>query len=333
MSTDAVITRPSLIAAEGTTKAYEGGGIFESAFGVADGLQNRDWLSAGGNAVAAGLGALGAVMDPLQAVFAAGVGWLMEHVSILREPLDMLAGDPKAIEGHAQTWYNIEARIYEATGFFVSEVNQSTAAWTSRAADAYRQRARTHAESVRALGAVADAMSKATTIVGGMVGVIRNTIRDIVAEVVGACISKALQALTVVLIPKVAAEIAILVGKASSKILSLLRRLLEAIKQLAGFTRQLDGILAQIGQASRDTVRLEAFRLQAVGEATPGLSGFRQAYDTIGQGHTAVYGPLQEVAVNTARGAAQTNGAQNAGQTGDTLRGGNPAPSNINLPL
>lgn len=333
MTADAAFVRPSLIAAEGDTKGYEGAGIFESACGVVDGIDKGDWLGVGGNAVAVGLSAIGAIMDPLQAVFAAGVGWLMEHVSFLREPLDKLAGDPKAIEGHAQTWYNIERRIYEATDFFVDEVNRSTAEWTSQAAAAYRRRARSHAESVQAMGKIADALSKATTIVGAMVGVIRNTIRDIVAEVVGACISKAVQALTVVLIPKVAAEVAILVGKASNQILGVLKRLFAAIKRIGGITRQCDGVLAQIAQANRNTLRLEAFRLQAVGEAGTGWTGFRNAYQTIGQGHRAVYGPLGDVAVNTARGAGQTNGAQNGGQAGDTLLGDNPAPKPIELPL
>jgi|GEM_PF-5655599 RNase P protein component len=334
MSDHAVISRPSLIAPEGETKSYEGAGLYEAARGIVDGIQSGNWLGVAGNGVAAGLSFIGAVMDPLQAVFAAGVGWLMEHVSILREPLDKLAGDPKAIEGHAQTWYNIERRIYEATDFFVDQVNRSTAEWTSQAAEAYRRLARTHAESVQALGAIADAMSKATTIVGAMVGVVRNTIRDIVAEVVGACISKALQAVTVVLIPKVAAEVAILVGKTSSKILNLLRQLFEAIKRIGVLVKQCDSILAQIGQASRNTLRLEAFRIQAVLEhGGSGLNGFRGAFNTIGQGHTAVHGPIGQVVVNTGRQASQTNGSQNAGQTGDTLRGDNPAPTPIKLPL
>jgi hypothetical protein len=325
MSTDAVVTRPSVIAPEGGTKAYEGAGIFESACGIADGLKNGDWLGVGGNVVATGLAALGAIMDPLQAIFAAGVGWLMEHVSFLREPLDKLAGDPKAIEGHAQTWYNIEKRIYEATDFFVDQVNQSTAHWTSRAAEAYRRLARSHAESVQSLGAI--------TIFGAVVGVVRNTIRDIVAEVVGACISKAIQALTVVLIPKVLAEVAILVGNTSRKILSMLKRLFEALKRIGQLASKLDGILSKIGQANRDTLRLEAFRLQAVGEGGSGLRGFRNAYNTLGQGNRSVYGGVRDVAVNTGRSASQTNGAQNAGQTGDTLRGDNPAPTPIDLPL
>ena len=273
-------------------------------------------------------------MDPLQAVFAAGVGWLMEHVSILREPLDKLAGDPQAIEAHISSWRNVEQRIQEATDYFVDEVNRSTAEWASQAAAAYRRVAQTHAESVQALGMAADAIGGATAIIGGLVGACRNTIRDIVADVVGACISKAVQAFTVVLIPKVLSEIGFLVGTTTNKILNLLRQLFEAIKRIGVLVKQCDSILAQIGQASRNTLRLEAFRIQAVLEhGGSGLNGFRGAFNTIGQGHTAVHGPIGQVVVNTGRQASQTNGSQNAGQTGDTLRGDNPAPTPIKLPL
>ncbi|GAA0471077.1 hypothetical protein Ade02nite_34390 [Paractinoplanes deccanensis] len=326
-------SRASVIAAESETKGYEGAGIVESASGVVDGIAHGDWLGAGGNAVATGLSLIGAVMDPLQAVFAAGVGWLMEHVSFLREPLDKLMGDPKAIEGHAKSWYNIEQRLYDAVDFFVDQVNESTAAWAAQSAEAYRRLAREHAESVQALGKIADGMSKATTIVGAMVGVIRNTLRDIIAEVVGACISKAIQAATVVLIPKVAAEVAILVSEASAKILNVLKRLFTAIKEMGVLTRQMSGIVEQIGQANRNVLRLEAFRLEAAGTSSPGWPGFRSAYDLLGQGHVSVYGPVDKVVVETARSASQTNTSQNTGATGSTMTGENPAPGPIDLPL
>jgi hypothetical protein len=330
---DTYMVRPSVIAPESGTKAYEGAGIFESACGLVDGIAHRDWLGAGGNAVATGLSLIGAVMDPLQAVFAAGVGWLMEHVSFLREPLDKLMGDSKAIEGHAQSWYNIEQRIYDAVDFFVDQVNRSTAAWAAQSAEAYRRRARAHAESVQAMGKIADGMSKATTIVGAMVGVVRNTIRDIVAEVVGACISKAIQAATVVLIPKVAAEVAILVSKTSAKILGLLKRLFAAIKEMGVLTKQMSHIIEEIGQANRNVLRLEAFRLEAVDTAGSGWPGFKSAYNLLGHGHVSVNGSVDKVAVETARSASQTNSAQNTGATGTTLTGQNPSPTPIDLPL
>jgi len=333
MSDGTYITRPGLVAAESGTKAYEGAGIFESACGVADGVAHGDWLGAGGNLVATGLSLLGAVMDPLQAVFAAGVGWLMEHVSFLREPLDRLAGDPHAIDGHAQTWKNIEQRIYDATDFFVAEVNKSTTVWAAQSAQAYRRRARAHAESIQAMGKIADVLSKVTTITGAMVGVVRNTIRDIVADVVGACISKAIQAVTVVLIPKVVAEVAILVGKTTSKILNLLKGLLSAVKRMGGLVKRCDAILEEIGQANRNVLRLEAFRLEAAGTSRPGVAGFKQAYKTLSDGQVSVYGPANHVAVETAKSASATNSSQNTGATGSTLSGDDPAPNPIDLPL
>jgi hypothetical protein len=333
MSGDTYIIRPGLIAAKSGTKGYEGAGIFESACGIADGVAHGDWLGAGGNLAATGLSLLGAVMDPLQVVFAAGVGWLMEHVSILREPLDKLAGDPHAIDGHAQTWKNIEQRIYDAADFFVAEVNTSTAAWAAQSAEAYRRRARGHAQSIQAMGKIADILSKVTTITGAMVGVVRNTIRDIVADVVGACISKAIQAVTVVLIPKAVAEIAILVGKTTSKILNLLNRLFAAIKRMGVLVKRCDNILEEIGQSNRNVLRLEAFRLEAAGTSRPGLNGFKQAYNTLSDGHVSVYGATDHVAAETAKSASVANGTQNTGSTGATLTGDGPEPNPIDLPL
>lgn len=340
MSGDTYIARPGVISSESSTKAYEGAGIFESACGLVDGMVHRDWLGAGGNLLATGLSLIGAIMDPLQAIFAAGVGWLMEHVSFLREPLDKLMGDPHAIDGHAQSWRNIEQRIYDAVDFFVDEVKKTTSTWAAESAEAYRRRARDHAQSVQALGKIADGMSKATTIVGAMVGVMRNTLRDIVAEVVGACISKAIQAVTVVLIPKVVAEVAILVSKTSAKILNLLKRLFAAIKEMGLVTRQMGHLLEEIGQANRNVTRLEAFRLESFDlhgtgwmGAKSGLSHAKGAYNLLSDGQIAVTGPVSQVVIETGRSASQTNSAQNTGAAGSTVTGKNPEPHPIDLPL
>ncbi|MEU4424630.1 hypothetical protein AB0F81_28755 [Actinoplanes sp. NPDC024001] len=299
---------------------------------MVDGFAHRDWLGGTGNFVATSLSLLGAVMDPLQAVFAAGVGWLMEHVSLLREPLDHLAGDPKAIEGHARTWYNIERRIYEATDFFVVEVQRSTTAWAAQSVAAYRERALRHADSVQAIGKIADLMSKLTTTAGALIGVFRNTIRDIVAEVVGACISKAVQAVTVVLIPKVAAEVAMLVADTSRKILRVMEQLLTRLKELGGIAEQCGSILAKVGQSNRNVLRLEASRVEAAGIERSGWNGFTTALEVLGKGHVAAHGPMEHVLVETARSASGTNSSQNAGATGTTLSGDNPEPTPINLP-
>ena len=64
------------------------------------------------NAAALGLDVLGAVMDPVGALATAGIGWLIEHLSFLREPLDWLAGNGDKIKAAVTTWNQVAADLH-----------------------------------------------------------------------------------------------------------------------------------------------------------------------------------------------------------------------------
>jgi hypothetical protein len=333
--------RASLIAPEAETNGYEGAGILEAVMGIKDGLRQGDFYSAGANTLVTGLSTLGAVMDPFQAIFAAGVGWLMEHVAILREPLDWLAGDPKEIEGHAVTWRNIQGRMHQATEFFVDEVASATSRWDSSATTAYRERAGRHAEEVRALGGIGDVLAEITIIAGAMVGVVRNTVRDVIAELVGAAVSKALQALAVVTIPKVIAEVAMMVTECSTKITNLLTGLVRTIGRVADripiVAAYLEKIAKSLSEAGANATVLGAYRIEAAGTATSPSSGvlgsYGSAHGTISTGHLAAHGSSAEVAGETLPSAIKANSVQNAGASVDKTRDGEQDPPPIMLPL
>jgi hypothetical protein len=345
MSDGLAIQRPSLIAGESSTKWYEGAGVLEAAMGVKDGLASGSYWSAAGNGAVVGLSALSAIMDPFQVIFAAGVGWLMEHVAILREPLDWLAGDPKEIEGHAETWRNLQERTYDATEYFADRVNNTAAGWGSLAADAYRSKAGKMAESALALGAVADAMAEATVLAGSIVGLVRNTVRDLIAEVVGAAVSKALQALLVVTIPKIVADVAIMVAKWAAKITKVLKRLTAAIHELGAklpaLARVFDKIKEvmdeAITEAAHGSTIGNAYRVEAAGtrltQDESVLKGFRTAYRTLSDGNVATHGTTLRVAADTTKEAVKANGLQNGGASADTLTGDEPTTPIIDLPL
>jgi hypothetical protein len=345
MTDGAAISRPGLIAPESGTKWYEGGGILEAAMGVKDGITEGGKFSAIGNTAVVGLNALGAVMDPFQAIFAAGVGWLMEHVDCLREPLDWLAGDPKEIEGHAQTWRNLQQRTYDATEFFVGQVKSTTSHWGSQAADAYRQKAVQMADGTLALGEVADAMAEATLIAGSLVGVVRNTVRDLIAEVVGAAISKALQALLVVTIPKIVAEVAIMVAEYTGKIMRVLQRLTDAIHALGNklpalvplLTRikgVMDGAISEVtyGSLFLNSSKVAAADSYAI-DSEGAWGAFKSVYKTIDGADGVVYGTKPRIAVDAIREGLTMNSMQNGPATADSLNGDEPTPPAIDLPL
>ena len=335
--------RPPLVAADADRKWYEGAGIVESSVGTFDSAFQGEFGGAAGNFGATALGALGAVMDPLQAVFAAGVGWLMEHVEVLRKPLDDLCGNPKEIEAHAITWRNIQSKLFKSVDVFVDDVKSSTAEWTAESADAYRHRAAEHATSVATLGEACEALSNRTLTAGALIGVVRNTIRDIIAEVIGAAISKALQALLVVTIPKIVAEVAVLVAECTAKIVNVLQKLTRVIKRLAQQMGKLSGLVESLAlkmrEASHGATIVGAYRLEAAGtrmvNPTSGLAewgkAYKTAFNTISDGHTAIHGTVGTVVKETVVNSARANGSQNAGSTADKMTPKDPP--TIDLPL
>lgn len=345
MSDGAEASRASLIAPEAETKWYEGAGIFEAAAGAHEGIRDGDYLAGGGNALVVGLSALGAILDPFQSVFAAGVGWLMEHLDCLREPLDSLAGDPKEIEGHAATWRNVQERTNQVADLYADEVLTTTAAWGSEAASAYRMKASESVEAHLALGEVAAGLAEATLIAGSIVGVVRNTVRDLIAEVVGAAISKALQALLVVTIPKILAEVALMVAEYTGRILQVLRRLTDAIDALGSkigalsevtsfITRRMDGIIAD---STYTSLFLNSSKLHAadsyIADSDGALAAYKHAYRTLAEGDAVVYGTKARIAVDALREGFKMNSIQNGGATAQTLNDEQQPAPKIDLPL
>lgn len=302
------------------SNTFTGAGILESATGIVEGINEGDWASAAGNAVAFGLGAIGAIMDPLQAVASAGVGWLIEHVDFLKEPLDWLAGDAAAIQRNAKTWGNISVLMTEAATAYEQALRANLGQWQSRAATAYQGEAEVRIEALQALSVLATGGEKGCTIVGCVVGVVRATVRDIIADVVGAIISKALQAITVVLAPKALVEIAVLVGEVSTKILNLLQRLVRTVKRLSGQFELGSGLLKQIEEALEGAAALRRTRVM-VGLFSDG-GGVRSKLDAIVEvaGGSQGIGRVPGFVKDSAKGGLLENFAQEAGKADDNLR-------------
>ncbi|HEX8343636.1 MAG TPA: hypothetical protein VF657_02665, partial [Actinoplanes sp.] len=232
-----------------------------------------------------------------------------------------------------------------ASSYYADQVRTSTVDWTALAAEAYRGRAGRHVEDVRSLGAVSEGVAKLTLIAGAMVGVIRNTVRDLIAEVVGAAVSKAVQSLLVVTIPKVIAEIGILVAECSTKIMNLLKRLVDSVSRLTGDITMLGGLLERIAKSLQEGTHGAlingGYRAQAGGEMmargpasglNDGWDAYKDAFRTLSQGHTAAHGATEQIIDETLKSAAVNNSLQNGGATGDNLPDPHPD-TPIRLPL
>jgi hypothetical protein len=128
-------------------------------------------------AAGAGLDTLGAMEDPLGSLLSAGLGWFIEHVWFLHEPLDALAGDPTQITAQAQTWHNVGGELAA-----VAQEHRGAAAalgaWEGVAGDGYRGAVDRFGGALEGAAQNATELADLILATGAQVGTVRALIRD-----------------------------------------------------------------------------------------------------------------------------------------------------------
>lgn len=159
----------------------EGAGAAGGAYNAVMDAVQGDWGGAAVEAAGVGLDALGMVMNPLSGLASAGIGWLIEHVGFLKEPLDLLAGDPAAVSAHAQTWTNIATALRETADNYEQSL-EGVFVGSGNALVAYSEVSRTYTDAVRTAATHADEAASAIHRSGVIVAVTRSIIRDMIAD-------------------------------------------------------------------------------------------------------------------------------------------------------
>lgn len=166
----------------------EGAGLFSSVADTAGAVSDGDALGATYAGLGLALDAVGMVMSPLDPLGEAGLGWLIEHVWFLHEPLDWLAGDPAQITATAQTWHEIAGRLREVAADQVR--GAAGAGWEGQAAEAYRAATSDFAARLGEAAGHAEELAGLVLGSGAAVGTVRALLRDRIAaflwsEVIG----------------------------------------------------------------------------------------------------------------------------------------------------
>ncbi|HKR51026.1 MAG TPA: hypothetical protein VJT72_15855 [Pseudonocardiaceae bacterium] len=226
-------------------------GILDSATQCVDAISRGDWIDIGIDTAAASLETLTLVSDPAGALLSYGIGWLIEHIDALSEPLDWLAGNPDAITTHAQTWGDVARGMSAAGQGYVHAVSSDLTTWQGAAADAYRARSNDIGHLLDAAAIASEGIQAAVTMAGVIVAAVRDRILELIADLVSRLISYAAELVaTAGLAAPVVAEQAIsLIAKWAAKITELLTKLLRTIKALMPLLRHLDEIFDAIKKA------------------------------------------------------------------------------------
>ncbi|ANY06873.1 WXG100 family type VII secretion target [Pseudonocardia sp. HH130630-07] len=176
--------------------AFEGAGIASSMYDVVGAVQGQDGPGILAASTVAALDALSLRDDPADVLARAGVGWLIEHVSILREPLDALCGDAAEIEDRANGWERLSRSLRTQADSLESSLGNAAGGWSGSAARSYGAAAVREADGLRALAEDCRKVGELVLQSGVLVGTERAIIRDLIAEFLVWLVPKAVAALT-----------------------------------------------------------------------------------------------------------------------------------------
>jgi uncharacterized protein YukE len=251
----------------GATTATTGAGIFDSYHGLVASIE-EDAESEGRKVLDVSISAVGAavdtavfVVDPLAGLLSAGVGWLIEHIAFLREPLDMLLGDPDEIQANVAALKSYAAEVNE----LAEEHRQRMAGsqWTGQAADAYHDSMDQLGAELNSLSRTVEGTATVVAVSGTLVTTLRSIVRDMIAALVahlaeGALVAAASAAFTF------GASIAGFIGYAVGRAAALGATIAAKISKLiAGLARQ-GSRLQRLGTAMGELAqRLNRFGMAA----------------------------------------------------------------------
>jgi uncharacterized protein YukE len=224
----------SLIAdVHSSREVWTGIGLADSLEGLVDAIRSEGWVDdlLAGAAFAVEVAAT--VLDPFSALLASGVGWAMEYFEPLRQMLDELTGMPDVVASHAATWKNIAGALDGMATDLQSWVAADLPGWHGASADAYQALMVNNVDALGGLGVVAEAMSSATEAAGNLVSFTRETVRDLIADLVARVIVWTVEAVFVVTIPVIAEQIVAAVVKWAGRILTWITALLTTLTSLS----------------------------------------------------------------------------------------------------
>ncbi|MDT8914614.1 hypothetical protein [Amycolatopsis sp. PS_44_ISF1] len=172
-----------------------GAGILNDVASSITDFRNGDWLNLGVDVATDGLDLLGAAMDPLGTLASAGVGWLIEHISFLKDGLDQLAGNPEAVTAKATTWENVSKQLAQSAEAYDQAAAKVAPEFQGQGGQAYQDTAKGYAATLRGASGQAHAAGIGMNVAAALVGTERGLIRDMISSFVGELIVKGLAAL------------------------------------------------------------------------------------------------------------------------------------------
>ena len=171
---------------------WSGSRLLEDGFDLKEAFESNSWVAGGLATAATAADTAAAVMDPLGEALSAGIGWIIEHLSPLKDWLNELAGDSDAVAAAASTWTNIGAKLSSCAGDLEAVCSSRLAGQESLAVATFKSLQAGSASHLRMTGQLAGAISGGLTLASVIVRMVHDMVRDAIADIIGKLTSKAI---------------------------------------------------------------------------------------------------------------------------------------------
>ena len=250
-----------------TTPAQQGAAnITNDVRSAKDAIERGDWLDAGMSITNVAMDVINIAGDPLGACASAGFGWIIEHISFLREPFDALLGDANSIMGSANGWMKTGEQITATAERYRETARTETCNWHGAAADGYRRAADTQAQGLDALAQVSQGIGQAIQQAGQLLAEVRKTVLDFINKCVQKVIQIIIQALAeawlsfgasiakgIVQSVAEAVQTAQKIVSKIQKFVSSLQKIMQTIQKIVNLAKAVKQLLETIGGRANNT--------------------------------------------------------------------------------
>ena len=175
------------------------------------------------------------------------MGWVIEHLSPLKDWLNELAGDSDAVAAAASTWTNIATKLNSCASDLDKVRSSRLAGQESLAVATFKTLQAGSASHLRMTGGVAGAISGGLTVASMIVRMVHDMVRDAISDVIGKLLSKA--SITV-LTAGLAAPWA--VSSIATDVSSWATRLAKEVTDVVTSARNLKGLLSKANRLLDD---------------------------------------------------------------------------------
>ncbi|MBN6036177.1 WXG100 family type VII secretion target [Amycolatopsis sp. 195334CR] len=169
--------------------ALQGAGLVQDIAGGREQLAQGDWTEGLLSLAAGGLDAGMKIKDiqgggnPVEMLISMGLGWVVEHLSPMKDWLDQLTGNQDELDLTVQTWAEISKQVQATAEELNATVQQDCATWTGTSADRYREYIQRRLDTLVQLSDDAKSCAGLIDVAKTVLAVVRNLIRDLITDV------------------------------------------------------------------------------------------------------------------------------------------------------